>query len=224
MAAAARAERPVLFSGEMVQAIRAGRKTQTRRVMKPQPKGVVGKTWPDPDSWAWPSSLARTMVDINEARSLSPYGCRGDRLWVRETFALLWPGEGPPENAQENRVEYRADGDPSRFPGEWPPESAKDAERPRWRPGIFMPRWASRIVLEVTRVRIEQVQEISEQDAAAEGVRPLQMDRGSYLPSFEGLWDTINAPRGYGWSTNPWVFVIEYRVIQSLAPPASHSV
>ena len=110
-------ERPILFSGPMVRAILDGRKTVTRRIMSPQPTGTAGKVWPDEDRWQWPSTLARTMVDINEARSLSPYGCRGDRLWVRETWRYHgWTEDGAPW------IKYAADDSTrlvERIPDEW---------------------------------------------------------------------------------------------------------
>lgn len=154
-------ERPILFSGPMVRAIREARKTQTRRVVKEI----------DPDEF----------VSSNEADNLAlccPYGAVGDRLWVRET----WQGN-------QGDIRYGADGDSLHgYNG--------------WRPSIFMPRWASRITLEVTGVRVERVQEISEEDAQAEGV--------AHRCDYKVVWDAINGKK-YPWSSNPWVWVIEFK-------------
>ena len=171
-------ERPIIFSGEMVRAILDGRKTQTRRVIKPQP-----------------------LRDYAELRSRCPHGVPGDRLWVRETHGFL-----------AEQVLYRADV-PSDFE-----EYKKTAfwRVEKWRPSIHMPRWASRITLEITGVRVELVQRIGLGDITAEGI---QADLGpaahstindSYVRFIE-LWDSINAKRGYGWDTNPWVWVLEFK-------------
>lgn len=154
-------ERPILFSGEMVRAILAGRKTQTRRVI-----------------WA-----IRRVTGC-------PYGEPGDRLWVRERFYVqpeLWAeGHGP------QPVEYAADvADP------------RMVEDYVGKPSIHMPRWASRITLEITGRRMQRVQDISEADAAAEGVGSRE--------EFAALWDAINVKRGYAWVTNPLVWVIEFK-------------
>jgi len=129
----------------------------------------------------------------------SPYGKSGDRLWVRETW-WQWGGT-------EKRISYRADTLPSFAPNGG------------FRPSIFMPRWASRITLEVVDVRVERLQDISEDDAKAEGV----MASGGwnaddteycvgYRTAFSRLWDSINAKRGYSWATNPWVWAVEFKV------------
>src|SRR5690606_25422006 len=117
--------RPMMFSVPMVRAILDGSKTQTRRPIAKsmQRAGMQVIKHREPgDSW------------YEKLLALCPFGAPGDRLWVREAFALIWPGEAEPENVRENVVEYRADGDESRFPGEWPPETRDDPDRPRWRP------------------------------------------------------------------------------------------
>ena len=225
-------ERPILFSGPMVRTILAGRKTVTRRIMNPQPTGTAGKVWPDEDRWQWPSALARTMVDINEARSLSPYGCRGDRLWVRETWRYHgWTEDGAPW------IKYAADDSTrlvERIPDEWSDRLAdiwadlsddanmaidgRAADR-KWRPSIFLPRWASRITLEVVGVRVERLQEIDADDVLAEGVDvPCDGECGATpcaiaIPRFVALWDGINGDRA-SWASNPWVWRVEFRVVQ----------
>jgi len=225
-------ERPILFSGPMVRAILDGHKTVTRRIMSPQPTGTAGKVWPDEDRWQWPSALARTMVDINEARSLSPYGCRGDRLWVRETWRYHgWTEDGAPW------IKYAADDSTrlvERIPDEWSDRLAdiwadlsddanmaidgRAADR-KWRPSIFLPRWASRITLEVVGVRVERLQEIDADDVLAEGVDvPCDGECGATpcaiaIPRFVALWDGINGDRA-SWASNPWVWRVEFRRVQ----------
>lgn len=218
-------ERPVPMIGEMVRATLDGRKTQTRRVVKPQPVsvwgqgvGVAGRS--DPRTGRSPQ-VGRYFVHCSTTVDHSafvpcPYGVPGDRLWVREKWRpILNMGPGP-----IGRVSYKSDngsksiwGDGVDFPAEW-------AKRKGWRPSIHMPRWASRITLEVADVRVERVQEISEEDARAEGVRPTTVKeltalgagtRPSWRKSFEGLWDSINAARGFGWDANPWVWVVDFK-------------
>jgi hypothetical protein len=180
-------ERPILFSAPMVRAILEGRKTQVRRVVKPQPtlqyprrleragEGLVGFAWLDIP--ADRRDLAGALME----RRHCPYGQPGDRLWVRETWNLadkdreLIDGESvgpeaPYKGCQGDRkitwvAVYKADFPNTRHP---------DLSEPRWRPSIHMPRWASRITLEVTGVRVERVQAISEEDAKAEGIHVAQ--------------------------------------------------
>lgn len=247
-------ERPILFSSEMVKAILDGRKTMTRRVMKPQPVKAEGLADDGNDLWIWAerkrygavTSWAEpdTMTD-EWALGTCLYGKVGDRLWVRETFAEMCHQADPFcwcesewERAEYHYIEYKADtGCP--YPGGWSKDD-DDEGRPVWKPSVFMPRAASRILLEVTGVRVERVQDISEGDAKAEGVQknwigddcPPEYDdeyldyratsKGDYegfpcysaRDSFMTLWDTINEARGYGWDTNPFVWVIEFRRIE----------
>ena len=216
-------ERPILFSGPMVRAILSGAKTQTRRAMKPQPT-----LKPDGSEHWWPSADVRMMVGVESflaskedptiAPSFCPFGGIGDRLWVRETWQSVpfgphrdWPGcpdLRPRKVCELNRtavVIWRADGE---MPG---PEI--------WRPSIHMPRWASRITLEITGVRVERLQDISEEDAAAEGVGPGYMPNSlgsttcaGYRPMFARVWRDINGPDS--WAANPWVWVIEFKRIE----------
>ena len=170
-------ERPILMNTENVKAILADRKSQTRRVIKPQPELRV--------------SDEQYKANMTKLIYLCPYGQVGDRLWVRETFCEHTTGG----------VIYRAD--------EKPLEGIYSYHT--WRPSIHMPRWASRITLEITEVRVERVQEITEEDAKTEGVNEISLiDRDGYYSSFADLWDSINAKRGYGWDTNPWVWVISF--------------
>ncbi|KWN75825.1 hypothetical protein [Burkholderia ubonensis] len=229
-------ERPILFSGPMVRAILGGRKTQTRRVMKHQPPDDVA---PITISHYHPTIVDRhgeeapgaeifgAFSDDGEWGCKSPYGEPGDRLWVRET----WQGpliEGRERDAYlESRTdfhspkycEYAADG------GAAPEFVTFDDELvQRWRPSIHMPRWASRITLEITGVRAERLQSISDPDARAEGVTIEDhhmhgYSAGAYRPpsirAFHDLWDGLNAARGHGWDANPWVWRIEFRRIGS---------
>lgn len=177
-------ERPILFSGPMVKAILEGRKTMTRRVVKPQPIDVVKNKGLE-NSWC--------AVRLNGAfPAVCPYGQVGDRLWVRETWYV--------ENNDDYYPYYKA--------SEEHPEIF-----PKWRPSIFMPRWASRITLEITGVRVEKLQEITEEDAMKEGVNwqdTAGLARFTAKKLFMTLWDSINGKK-YPWASNPWVWVIAFK-------------
>lgn len=175
--------RPILFSAPMVRALLAGTKTQTRRALRPQP--VDQSTGCDLPAGARPDSLPAC-----------PYGVPGDRLWVRETWGLRkqlditdWY-RGPIGGASEQEwtVDFRADYGPNQ-------------EQCFWRPSIYMPRWASRIVLELTSVRVERLHAITPADAIAEGVVS--------LAAYRSLWDDINGAGA--WRLNPWVWVLGLR-------------
>lgn len=174
------AERPILFSGEMVLAILDGRKTMTRRVVKPQPE-------PDTDC---PHHVG---TGIERKARICPYGKPGDRLWVRETFCSFPDGN----------IFYRADND-------------ERAPMKGWKPSIFMPRALSRITLEIKNVRVERLQDISENDAKAEGTDGERylgqgFDHCVYREAFRTLWESINGPGS--WESNPWVWVVEFKQI-----------
>lgn len=191
-------ERPILFSGQMVRAILEGRKTQTRRVLKKQPPA---QSWLDEVSYP---SFGASFWDPQAGEFIdfkNPYGKPGDRLWVRETF-MAWP--------TPTAISYRATSDQ---------EAAKLF---KWKPSIFMPRWASRITLEIVSVRVERVQEISGDDCRKEGIRFEELDPFSQIArnnqrisKFRELWDSINAKRGFGWDKNPWAWVVEFRRIEN---------
>ena len=134
-----------------------------------------------------------------------PYGRPGDLLWVRETHGIqLKLGESP--DYPKGLVVYRAD---------LPEDSNFQYEGggSAWRPSIHMPRWASRITLEITGVRVERVQDISEKDAIAEGAA-FRKDEDGELDAFNNIWDIINEKRGYSWDNNPWVWVIEFKKVK----------
>lgn len=226
-------ERPILFSAPMVRAILAGTKSQTRRVVKWQgPKG-----FPHDFERAFtdnPAGIKRLMVPYHHPdddysdgvahRHYPPHGDPGDRLWVRETHALIWPGESEPEKVQDCNVEYRADTNGTALPGQWPDECRGDPDCPKWLPSIHMPRWASRITLEITDVRVERLNDISEADAIAEGIDAelasrfvtSAPDRGTLRPAtlhaFSGLWESINGPGS--WALSPWVWCVSFKVMK----------
>jgi hypothetical protein len=218
-------EKPILFSGEMVRAILDGRKTQTRRVVKPQP-WMDANYQPGQPMWTHESLcgfFAEHVFGACMAKlAKCPFGEPGTRLWVRETWARTWGADDAPLGT----VIYRAD-----IP-DWAEERnvrriAKRlaAENP-WKPSIHMPRWASRITLEVTDVRAERLQEISEEDAKAEGVE-LDSDPDDWRDyetcgsaetardSFRSLWDTINTKRGFDWASNPWCWVVSFKRVEA---------
>lgn len=220
-------ERPILFSTPMVQAILAGRKTVTRRVVTTiAGKGRVRELQKSQsrgydlcfrDSRGLWNDMPYTTVEKR-----SPYGAPGDRLWVRETWGV-W-------HDMSSDTNERAALDEARGGVPWAGivyKTGSDSPPWRWRPSIHMPRWASRITLEVVSVRVERLQEITEEDARAEGVRPsdaavvFQNDasgrphqRGdlgmTYLGAFTILWDKINGSRA-PWESNPWVWRMEFR-------------
>ena len=179
-------ERPIIFSTEMVRAILEGRKTQTRRVIKPQPQSA--------------------MLDFHKVNfaKYCPYGQVGDRLWVKETWwddCALREKEG---YKQDDYLYYRADGEAI--------EQFECAYGFKWRSPLFMPRWASRIILEITGLRVEQLQDITEEDAVTEGLPSREQtgfDTARYR--YHILWDSLNAKRGYAWDSNPWVWVMEFK-------------
>lgn len=220
-------ERPILFSTEMVQAILEGRKSQTRRVIK-IPNGIRRSSIGDSiyegeidGLHQWYDSRGGNVFGF-----LCPYGQPGDGLWVRETWGVCQL-DGPDHITKEYpNVLYRTDSSTRLIlcDGVW--KYAND--KFKWRPSIFMPRWASRITLEVVNVRVERVRDITEDDALAEGCvgSPCGCDRymctdcmntGWIEPptlDYMFLWNKINAKRGYGWDVNPWVWVVEFRKVE----------
>jgi hypothetical protein len=174
----------------MVRAILNGSKTQTRRVVKLKPWHSLQER-EDGTLWPWMHDNDRDCDHWLPC----PYGQPGDRLWVRETFA-----EGIHQMADANHWAYAAD----RF-------GTQQRLSDRWKPSIHMPRSASRITLEITIVRVERLQDISEADAMAEGVNAgkyLGLERAN-ARAFSELWESINGPDS--WAANPWVWVIEFR-------------
>lgn len=204
-------ERPILFSGAMVSAILDGTKTQTRRVVKPQPyiDEMGNACWnglnfgQSADKVPHFQSLASPIPSSKTKRVHCPYGKPGDRLWVRETWA---------RDSEDDALFYRADVGSGNEADDWQRNIDDGANGYRWRPSIHMPRWASRITLEVTGVRVERLQEISGSDAVAEGVRSRLPDNGIAVAEYRDLWEAINGAES--WSANPWVWVIEFEVVK----------
>ncbi|SIR85611.1 hypothetical protein SAMN05880566_12826 [Janthinobacterium sp. TND4EL3] len=205
-------ECPMLFSAPMVRALLDGRKTQTRRIVKPQPFR---------EDYMAEEGVRRQFA------TLAPYGQPGDRIWVRETF------QGPLFDG-ERMDEYRSDSTKFETPefcvyaadGGGAPEfqDADDNLVCRWRPSIHMPRWASRIQLEIVSVRVERLNDCSQADALAEGVaidrsgchfidgtdgRHVSPVGASAVEAFASLWESINGAGS--WAANPWVWVVEFK-------------
>lgn len=194
--------RPILFQDELVSAILEGRKTETRRLVKPRdpyPGRVDGfDTCPrllETGEWAWLLGGC-----THAAIGGSPFGEAGDRLWVRECHVLVdgpcWSGlPKTPEPGGHRWAYYRTGFD------RCPPK--------RWRPSIHMPRWASRLTLEVDEVRIERLQDLDEDGAVAEGFTDAS--------GLRTVWDGINGKRGEGasWEANPWVWVVRFHLAEA---------
>jgi hypothetical protein len=209
---------PILFNTPMVLAILDGRKTMTRRILKtPLPIGV--KWWE-----VFDGELIYRMVDSKTVLTHCKcrYGKIGDFLWVRETFAKTgdnfhdnWPGHGD--------FYYRADDPYSEMEENSPVKGI-----PKWRSSIYMPKVAHRICLEITKIRVERLNDITEEDAIREGIEIIDKNPDgftykSYIPklmanyacpigSFESLWNSINLKKCPSWN-NPWVWVIEFKII-----------
>jgi len=203
-------ERPILFNTAMVKAILEGRKTQTRRIVKPQPE-----PYPGGGHW-WRCDYVQSMVRVEQELQnpcelyegfiddVNPFGKKGDRLWVRETFGMKIRNIGG--TPQESYV-YKAD-----KPNEIACYDCNGVGYPvRWKPSIHMPRSAARILLEITNIRIERLQDISESDCLKEGVGSAIL-RDCKKPKFMQLWESINGSDS--WAANPWVWVVEFKVIQ----------
>lgn len=204
-------ERPVPFNGEMVRAVLEGRKTQTRRVFKSQPPegwfpkdvGFYHPTEYDKDGEEYPGEEIFGAADEDWGIHF-PYGQPGDRLWVREAWRTekSWDGCPPRNVSSRSGISFIAD------EVEYPPGFG------RYRHARFMPRWVSRLTLEITEVRVERVQDISEHDARNEGVRGNA--GGAWgceglLQDFEELWDSIHHKDGLHWDANPYVWVIGFK-------------
>ena len=191
-------EHPILFSGPMVKAILEGRKTQTRRVILPQPESRHHRI-------DFEHGFLKESIRICGCwEVIKKTKCKyesGDLLWVRETF---WH-DGSPLTAPH----YHADGKPDI-------SERHDAGLLKKKPSIHMPKKFCRIWLKVKGVRVERLQDISEEDAVAEGVLgdETEFDQATPRMCFELLWNSINSARGYGWKENPWVWVLEFEWIE----------
>ncbi len=215
-------ERPILFNGEMVRAILDGRKTQTRRVMKYQPGEFQHVDHDEQQGWhlwwdvvTYDSNLAMGAYQ-KYAPLTCPYGKPGDRLWVREGFAIVPRTAYRCSTGVQQVLCPDNDHDAAVFREGW------DRVKPgSWKPSIHMPRWASRLTLEVVSVRVERVHDITVDDIEAEGVYRVfdsqddTEDARQNVGLFADLWDSINGKRGYGWDVNPWVWVVEFKRLEA---------
>jgi hypothetical protein len=205
-------ERPILFARSMVRALIAGWKIQTRRVVKRQPQDMphgvhtLERNSVSPTGFAWNNGWVEKC----------PYGMPGDKLWVRET----WRPYIHPEFL--DTIQFKADmawkkpvgldeNTGFRF------SSWCDTEPKKWRPSIHMPRWASRINLHIDDIGVQHIQDISNADALDEGVSSEgQDDHREPRQHFAALWNSINESRGFGWKTNPLVWVIKFSVMPTI--------
>jgi hypothetical protein len=195
-------ERPILFSAPMVRAILEGQKTQTRRIVKQRIIPVVDECFRVNGKWC------NKTFDY-DLGALCPYGQPEDRLWVRETFGFGFNGAGSDcvVYSADNKS-YHADYAAKKTSA----ESTFPAGVKKLKPSIFMPRWASRITLEIVSIRVERLQDIDDSAAGKEGVEFFKYT-GPYCDSgkliFKQLWESINGSGS--WAINPWVWVIEFR-------------
>lgn len=188
-------ERPIIFSDKMIRALIDGRKTQTRRPLKEHPLEWLQDGF-TPEFVAHPENY------------LCPYGYSGDRLWVRECFAVV-PSTA---YAHSEDVQQTIQPDDDYYAAIYRAGWSRSNGGFSWRPSIHMPRWASRIALEVLSARIERLNDISEADAKAEGVflaSASEAQGNTHRTEFAGLWESIYGPGA--WDANPWVWVIEFR-------------
>lgn len=215
-------ERPILFSGPMVRAILDGKKTQTRRVVKDQPNfdwsptvGFYSPTVTDKNGNEKPGAEVYGASDESFGRKC-PYGKPGDRLWVKTGYTTRY-------DAERNETHWKTEGGWITTHGQAMSKTGKP-KRDGGHPGRFMPKWLSQEfrlpALEITDIRVQRLQEISEEDARAEGFQPGDgspvngFDTESPYPAraaFAGLWEELNADRGYGCDVNPWIWAISFR-------------
>lgn len=231
-------DRPILFSAPMVRALLDGRKTQTRRVLKPQPERVGNSTILQYRGGLYQPERLPLNSNLFD---LCPYGKPGDRLWVRETFRLTdaFDPDSPAQVAEScidagyktpwAPIQYEVDG----AKRDWhhvgtPPHDGTSPKAGKTRVSIHMPRWASRILLEIVSVRMEQLHDLSETDAIAEGIEQMPCEvpntrlwrnyrpENGWTPrvcipqnSFRSLWESINGVES--WADNLWVWVVEFK-------------
>lgn len=208
--------RPLLFSGPMVRAILDGRKTETRRPLKVQPREILpprlrpGRSPSDIRVWFALTERGRTPLENRGKAFRCSYGEIGDRLWVRETWGLVNHGGYA---VDPSTLCYRADGEQRLVKPDELLAYNEGRDRPvlpreGWRPSIHMPRWVSRLTIELTAVRVERLQKITLAGARAEGV-----SEAVSVGKFRQLWDGLNQARGFGWDENPWVWVLTFKKV-----------
>ena len=242
-----RKERPILFSGAMVRALLAGTKTQTRRVVKrlgcqcgewlPQEMSAITD-----EGWQTTGHSGRWWCEIcasDEDAVMCPYGKPWDRLWVKETFSTDAITMYPCPLAWYRATDFNDRSDlndwhvcPKVSRGRYADCLAcweeREGRKFKWKPSIFMPRHLSRITLEIVRVRVERLQEISEGDAVAEGIHRFEVNECVYfhwrksapteehftsgVMAYRDLWESINGPGS--WELNPWVWVVEFKRVE----------
>lgn len=217
--------RPLLLRPALVRATLEGRKTQTRRVVTdrtsrgnvPASRLDLSRAWVDPgpspagNAGPYLKAPVLGMEAEQTVERLYPWIVPGDRLWVRETWAQTYV-----RTEKQPGVVYLADGPDFLRPTDSGYQQWGANMKGVWRPSIHMPRWACRLVLEVTAVRVERLQSITAADAHAEGLAVVEGERPEQtLARFAEGWDAINGARGFGWDANPWVWVIEYRTCRS---------
>lgn len=232
---------PIIFNAHSVHAILAGIKTQTRRVLNPQPvchcdeferpferHELMGPEWYAPAIWDTNGELdaGPEIFGIYDTCGESGWSCPyvpGRKLWVREAWAVDQQrnGQRPSELPDDLEVWYRAGGSRYDVPNSY-------WQRGKWRSPIFMPRWASRLTLEVTAVKLERLQDITEADAIAEGIDQWSYGRGGNnwgggpncettrdpVTAFSWVWDAINGHK-HPWASNPWVFAVTFERIDT---------
>lgn len=224
-------QRPILFQGAMVRALLDGSKTQTRRVVKPQPpeyvKDLCSYHHPRPGHWLF--GWSKENAELLDWCIKSPYGGPGDLLWCRETFCPIYPQDPTYNGGRPIEYDYAA----TYTHGDRLGDSL--GIKKVWKPSIHMPRAASRITLQITCVRVERLQDISEADAKAEGIESLTYGGETTwrdytltdewaevspmlhnpIDSYESLWESINGPGS--WDANPWVWVVGFKRVEGAA-------
>ena len=226
-------ERPIIFCGDMVCAILDGKKSATRRVIKPQPSSTCTGAIYNPSAF----DPDRGWYFEGGGKLKCPYGRPGDLLWVRETWAKIWECEPPDtEDLKESpesfpwHIEYKANSD-EKYPGDWPEDEGDNPDCAKWQSSRFMFKKYARLWLRITNVRVERVQEI--RLPIAEGIeyrydsvlekpeykvygKLEKFDQWTKDPrwSFETLWNSLNAKRGYSWESNPYIWVVEFERVK----------
>ena len=208
-------ERPILFSALMVRALLAGNKTQTRRLMKPQP--VNEGQFLGERIWRWDYKRG-CLIAANESHAQQswlpqcPYGTIGDRLWVREAFYIDLSGSWRDYERDEvlENLYYRADGECC---AQIPECQCADVGKPRWSSPLHLPRWASRLTLQITDVRVQRLHELTSEDAIAEGVDCFGgFDYPDPVGGFIEVWNKINGESA--WERNDWVWALSFEVVK----------